>query len=132
MVHYYYYIEAGTQVDNTSTIYNVTIGTCQQAQRDFLFLTSHAVEHGHYFEIRSAASTDFVSRIRHSVDATGITIVQSSARDLVRYFKGKAGLPLTPEQLKAAHRTRFATDIDYRISCNLAAAGKLGLPSQLR
>lgn len=132
MTHYYYYIECGATVNSESTIYKVGVGTSDQAQRDYLFLTSHAVDAGHYFEIVSDTSTNFINRIQNSVFPYQVSIKAISARNLVRYFKGLGGMPLSPEQLHAAHSARFATDIDYRISCNFSAAGKNHLPSQTR
>ena len=39
MKHYYYYIMAGREIDETAQFFKVAVGSSKQAQRDFLYLT---------------------------------------------------------------------------------------------
>lgn len=89
MTSCYYYIMAGAVIDSTTRIYSVACGTSTQANRDFLFLTAYAVQHGHYFEIRSNNSTNFISSILDNYKGilTEPAIQRVSSRELVRSLK---------------------------------------------
>lgn len=67
MVHYYYYVSAGAQCDESTRIWKVAVGTSQQCQRDYAFLVAHALQHGLFFEVVSSRSDEFVKRLRHSL-----------------------------------------------------------------
>lgn len=119
MTHYYYYIECGAVVDSTSTVYQVAIGTTQQAQRDFLFLTAYSVDHGHYFEVFSNTSSTFVLRLLKQPDAEVPRQIKVTARELVRHFKSGAPCVQMTAALRAAHQQRIALDVGYRCQCLL-------------
>lgn len=94
MTNYYYFINAGRVIDESTLFYKVSIGTTVQAQRDFLFLTAFSVDHNCYFEICSEKSTEFIARIAQSLNGTPAVIAgqlvkmrKISARDLVRSIK---------------------------------------------
>lgn len=112
MTHFYYYITAGRTMDETSHVYRVAIGTSIQANRDYLFLIAYSESHGHYFEIVSLKSSDFVSKVLDS----GYQLEAITARDLVRSIKSQTANPLNPSALSQQHRFRMQTNLDYRIS----------------
>lgn len=87
MTRIYHYVLAGTVVNGTSQIYKVSIGTGAQARRDFLFLTAYSVDHGHYFEIQSVRSSEFIHKLQTSLDDIILPIQHVSARELVRALK---------------------------------------------
>lgn len=120
MLHFHYYVSAGPQCNDTTRIYKVGIGISLQAQRDFQFLTDYAAQHGHYFSPISDASDIFIMKLRRSLAEYDIQITYCSARDLVRLFKDATGTALNPAVLRSIHSQQTLTNIDYRISSNLA------------
>lgn len=120
MLHYHYYVSAGHQCDESTRIYKVGIGISLQAQRDFQFLTDYAAREGHYFSPISDASDIFIMKLRRSLAEYDVQITYCSARDLVRLFKDATGTALNPAVLKSIHSQQTLTNIDYRISSNLA------------
>lgn len=119
MIHYHYYIEAGAQLDENTRIYKVGVGSSKQGRRDYLFLTAFAVEHGHYFEMVSDKTDDFVRRVTLSLGGVLPSIKVLPAREMVRYLKG-AGLPtLSNNALLSADSQRKVLNINYRIISNL-------------
>lgn len=120
MLHYHYYVSAGPQCDESTRIYKVGIGISLQAQRDFQFLTDNAARHGHYFQAISDASDIFIMKLRRSLADYDVQLTYCSARDLVRLFKDATGTALNPAVLKSIHSQQTLTNIDYRISSNLA------------
>ena len=67
MTRYYYYVVAGRQCDQTTQIFKVAVGTNKQSQRDYAFLLANAQQHGHYFEVVSRESDEFIRRLRLSL-----------------------------------------------------------------
>lgn len=120
MLHFHYYVSAGPQCNDTTRIYKVGIGISLQAQRDFQFLTDYAAQHGHYFSPISDASDVFIMKLRRSLAEYDVQITYCSARDLVRLFKDATGTALNPAVLRSIHYQQTLTNIDYRISSNLA------------
>ena len=120
MLRYHYYVSAGPQCDDTTRIYRVGIGTNKQALRDFHFLTDYAAQHGHYFQIVSDASDIFIMKLRRSLAVFDVQLTYCSARDLVRLFKDATGTALNPAVLRSISSQNYLTNIDYRISSNLA------------
>lgn len=120
MLRYHYYVSAGPQCDDSTRIYRVGIGTNKQAQRDFQFLTDYAAQHGHYFAIVSDASDIFIMKLRRSLAEFDVQLTYCSSRDLVRLFKDATGTALNPAVLRSIHYQQTITNIDYRISSNLA------------
>lgn len=120
MLHFHYYVSAGPQCNDTTRIYKVGIGISLQAQRDFQFLTDYAAQHGHYFSPISDASDVFIMKLRRSLAEYDIQMTYCSARDLVRLFKDATGTALNPAVLRSIHSQQTLTNIDYRISSNLA------------
>lgn len=138
MTHQHYLIICGSGsygkssvLDDTATIYTVSVGTSKQADSDFLFLTAFAADYDCYFAIKSKESIDFVFRLVQEYRIPQVQQVCIDARSLVRAIK--AGLKPTQigERLSAAHQLRKIFDLNYRISCNLSAA-KIHLHSGLR
>lgn len=115
MTHLYYYIQAGKQCDETTRIFSVTIGQSKQAQRDFLTLTALSVDLGHFFEIRSQSSSEFVMRLLESLKPYNVSLQRITARQCVKYLKSCENVPLNPDCLHAAHQQRNALNLDYRI-----------------
>lgn len=120
MLRYHYYVSAGPQCDDTTRIYKVAVGTNTQAQRDFQFLTDYAAHHGHYFSIVSDASDIFIMKLRRSLAEYDVQITYCSSRDLVRLFKDAVGTNEDPAVLRSISTQNYLTNIDYRISSNLA------------
>lgn len=112
MTHFYYYITAGRTMDETSHVYRVAVGTSCQANRDYLFLIAYSESHGHYFEIVSLKSSEFVSKVIDS----GYQLEAITARELVRSIKAQTANPLNPSALSHQHRFQMQTNLDYRIS----------------
>lgn len=120
MLRYHYYVSAGPQCDDTTRIYKVAVGINLQAQRDFQFLTDYATQHGHYFAVVGDASDVFIMKLRRSLAEYDVQLTYCSARDLVRLFKDATGTALNPAVLRSIHSQQTLTNIDYRISSNLA------------
>lgn len=116
MTSCFYYIMAGTVIDSTTRIYSVACGTSTQANRDFLFLTAFAVQHGHYFEIRSQNSTDFISRILDNYKGiiTEPAIQRVSSRELVRNLKSSTEIPAAQNVLDNQNHVLHYLSLDYR------------------
>lgn len=137
MTHYYYYITAGNQIDCTSQVYLVAVGTSMQGNRDYLYVLAHATNMGYYFEIRSLETTEFVTRVLNQLrdDAanqlrTAPQLQLIKIRDLVRNIKSYLAQPLSPSALHNAHELRNYIDSSYRAFSNLSRAA--GLPSVSR
>ena len=113
-------MSAGPQCDDTTRIYKVAVGTNLQAQRDFQFLTDFAIQQRHYFSIVSDASDIFIMKLRRSLAEYDVQITYCSARDLVRLFKDAIGSAENPAVLRSISTQNYLTNIDYRISSNLA------------
>lgn len=119
MTHYYYYIIAGAQCDENTRLFKVGVGSSKQGQRDYLFLTAFAVEHGHYFELVSDKTDDFVHRVTLSLGGVLPSIMVLSSREMVRYLKG-AGLPtLSNDALLSNDAQLKVLNTNYRIISNL-------------
>lgn len=119
MTRYYDYIMAGAVVDSTAKIYKVALGDSAQGRRDYLFLTAYSVQHGHYFELHSQRSADFIYRLRKSPDLADVDITHVTGRDLVRHFKGAALPSLSCAQLASSAYMLRTLNVNYRIISNL-------------
>lgn len=119
MKHYYFYIEAGREIDESARFYKVAVGSSKQAQRDFLFLTSFSVEHGHYFALVSTESVEFLDKVRASQGLREIDFTYCDARDLVRTFKNNVQLMMEPSLMVNNDHQRKILNINYRIMSNL-------------
>ena len=120
MVHYYYYVSAGAQCDESTRIYKVAVGTSKQCQRDYVFLQAYALQNGHYFEVVSSRSDEFVKRLRHSLAQFNVQLEWLSCRDLCRELRQMTATPCAAGALTGAHRQRKSLDLNYRISSNLS------------
>lgn len=120
MVHYYYYVSAGRQCDAQTKIYKVAVGTSQQCQRDYAFLMAYAKANGHYFEVVTSRSDDFIKRLRHSLGGFNVQMGWISCRELVRELRDTISTPLKSPILVGQHRQRKALNLTYRISSNLS------------
>lgn len=116
MTSCYYYIMAGAVIDSTTRIYSVACGTSTQANRDFLFLTAYAVQHGHYFEIRSNNSTNFISSILDNYKGILIepAIQRVSSRELVRNLKSSTEIPAAQNVLDNQNHVLHYLSLEYR------------------
>lgn len=116
MTSCYYYIKCGAVIDSTTRIYSVACGTSTQANRDFLFLTAYAVQHGHYFEIRSNNSTNFISNILDNYKGilTEPAIQRVSARELVRSLKSSTEIPAAQNVLDNQNHVLHYLSLEYR------------------
>lgn len=116
MTSYYYYIMAGAVIDSTTRIYSVACGTSTQANRDFLFLTAYAVQHGHYFEIRSNNSTNFISSILDNYKGilTEPAIQRVTSRELVRNLKSSTEIPAAQNVLDNQNHVLHYLSLEYR------------------
>ena len=122
MMHYYYFIVAGREIDETTRFYKVRIGSSKQAQRDFLYLTSYSVDNGHYFSLLTHESIDFVCKVQYSLHIKEIPWIYCDARDLVRAFKKDVQLIEESAAHKNADYQRRFLDTNYRILSNLRGA----------
>lgn len=120
MVHYYYYISAGAQCDESTRIYKVAVGTSKQCQRDYAFLVAHTLQHGHYFEVVSSESDEFVKRLRHSLAQFNVQLEWLSCRDLCRELRQATATQYAAGALAGAHRQRKSLNLNYRISSYLS------------
>lgn len=119
MTHYYYYIQADNQVDEHTNVYKVSIGQNNQADRDYLYLLAHSVDHNDYFRVVDAQSQQFVLRLIQSVPSANLRPRAISARNLVRAFKTATAVPLEPVILHQIHHFRNQMEADYRMFSNL-------------
>lgn len=115
MTHLYYYIQAGKVCDETTRIFSVSVGQGKQSQRDYLTLMALSVDNGHYFEVRSDQSSEFVMRLLESLEPYNVTMQRITARQCVKYLKSCIAVPLNPDSLHTAHQQRNALNLDYRI-----------------
>ena len=127
MIHYHYLIICGFEelrkpcvLDESATVYTVSIGSSLQANRDYLFLTAFAADHDCYFAPRSTDSMNFVYRILTEYHIPQAQQIRVNARSLVRAIKQGLKSNGTVTNLSAAHRLRMVYDLNYRISCRLA------------
>jgi hypothetical protein len=138
MTHLHYLIICGSApygkssiLDETATIYTVSVGTSKQANSDYLFLTAFAADHDCYFALRSKESIDFVFRLIQEYRIPQAQQISIDARSLVRAIKAGVKAPNEGTKNTFQHQFRKIIDLNYRISCNLAAA-KIHLHSGLR
>lgn len=68
MKHKFIYIQAGTQLDETSKPYIVMVGTSKQDRRAHQFLSDYARKNGFYFEKGSEKVFSFLRKIQKSVE----------------------------------------------------------------
>lgn len=120
MTRYYYYVVAGRECDQTTQMYKVAVGTNQQSQRDYAFLLANAQMHGHYFEVVSRESDEFIRRLRLSLAEFNVQLGWLSCRDLSALLRSVTTSPLQPSALHGAHLQRKTLSLNYRISSNLA------------
>lgn len=120
MVHYYYYVSAGRQCDAQTKIFKVAVGTSTQCQRDYAFLMAYAQANGHFFEVVTSRSDDFIKRLRHSLVEFNVQLGWISCRELVRELRNTISTPLKSPMLASQHRQRKALNLTYRISSNLS------------
>ena len=92
MVHYYYYVSAGAQCDESTRIWKVAVGTSKQCKRDYAFLVAHVLLHGHYFEVVLSRYDEFVKRLRHSLVQFNVQLEWLSCRDLCRELRQMAAI----------------------------------------
>lgn len=126
MKRYYLYIDAGQILDESARFFKVGVGISKQANSDFLYLTAHAVNYGHYFEVWSDQVNQFLEKIANSFnhgknelisDVLNIRLV--SARDLVRHYKSSEALLNSQKNLVARDKFRKEINLNYRIISNL-------------
>lgn len=117
MTRYHYYINAGRTIDQNSIFYKIAVGTSQQCQRDFSFLKKYAADHGHYFEIVSANSSDFFVKALKSIEKKPSCIRFMPVRDLVRSLRQSTDVPLSQDALHNQHQLNVQINLEYRISC---------------
>lgn len=120
MTHYYYYVVAGRECDQTTQMFKVAVGTSKQSQRDYAFLLANAQQHGYYFEAVSRESDEFIRRLRLSLAEFNVQLEWLSCRDLSALLRSVSTSPLQPAALHGAHLQRKALSLNYRISSNLA------------
>lgn len=123
MVHYYYLICAGSQVDKDSQFFRVGVGTSCQANRDFLYLTAAAVDKGWFFERVSAASDEFIRKLAESLyptdDGTSLLrlqVEQCLVRDVVRAIKKGQALPSDVNSAKNRLNSLQFLSLNYRVA----------------
>lgn len=126
MVHIYYLIVAGREVDTNSTFYQVSVSSSAQGDRDFLYLTAFAVDGGHYFVRKSAMSSDFVHKLALSLFPESpsncdclVPFQKIKARNLVRALKKSCANPLAGHSLSNRHQTLTYLNGNYRAFSNL-------------
>lgn len=113
---------AGKEIDSESMFFKVAVGSTAQAQRDFLYLTQFAKEHGHYFELWTLEVDLFLEKIANSLPhadgecaATILPMVATSARDLVRSLKDMGVLEPSYDVQLNQRRLREFLSLNYRI-----------------
>lgn len=122
MTHKYLYIQEDSNVlDENSPIYIVMVGATPQANRDYLFLTSHAVSHGHYFELWNRQTAIFVGKIIKSYPDALSRIKKVSARQLVRHIKANTECPFSENQLHNSMHMQMTIDTYFRVTSNINA-----------
>lgn len=124
MTHYHIYIAAGSVIDETTRIYYVGIGTSRQANRDYLALVAHAVDHNHFFHIVDAETLQFMHKVINSVSTVNLSPLQVSARQLRKSFAASEDIPLASGTLHNRHRSRSILDMAYRITNAIASKRK--------
>ena len=119
MTHFYYYVSAGSICDEMTKIYKVAVGTNKQSQRDFAFLSAYALSHGHYFSIVSNDSSEFISRLRHSLQQYNVQLDYLSCRDLCRILKSALAPTLNQSQLLSAAQQTKILNVACRATSNI-------------
>ena len=124
MTHIYYYIAAGSVIDDTTRIYTVSIGESVRQQAILAWLTAHAAAHNHFFHVRDLKTSEFVHRIIHSIDGANLSPLQVSASDLKKSLTSGEDFPIASGTLHTKHSQRSSLNLDYRVSNKLAANSK--------
>lgn len=119
MTHYYYYVSAGPVCDEMTKIYKVAVGTNKQSQRDFAFISAYALSHGHYFSIVSNESSEFISRLRRSLQQYNVQLDYLSCRDLCRLLRSALAPTLNQSHLLSAVRQTKILNGACRATSNL-------------
>lgn len=96
MKHRYLLIEAGREIDDSSLFVVLWCGQSKQADRDYLYVMSHAVTNGYYFELWSETVAEFYLGLISAYPQ--VRVVVSSIRDYVRSCKRAASLPPVVQQ----------------------------------
>lgn len=120
MTHKYLYIQESSYIlSDESPIYIVMVGATKQCNRDFLFLTSHAVANGHYFELWNKETAIFVHKILKTYPNAQSRIKKLSARQLVKHIKANTACPYSENQLHNTIRMQMVIDTYFRITSNI-------------
>lgn len=120
MTHKYFYIEeSDSLLSESSPMFIVMIGTTRQDNRDYLFLMSHAVSKGHYFEIWNRKTAIFVNNILKNYPNAKSRIKQISAREMVRHVKECTDIPYSQNQLRNSIHMQMTIDTYFRVTSNL-------------
>lgn len=121
MTHKHYYITTGTDWDTTTKAFVVAIGTSLRERRVLEALSRYAEDNGDFFKLATAESDEFYHRVLASISDPLSRGILVKGADLLRYFKHGIAPSLSQGSLSAAHQQRYMMNLDYRISCNLAA-----------
>lgn len=121
MTHYYYYITAGNILDESSHIYQVAIGQSKAELSRYLFLVANAADNGHYFEIFSTKSAQFIQHIRRTPQYANVPFTSVKAVDLVRFLKNEERLRESATALKTANQQRQALNLACRVQSRINA-----------
>lgn len=119
MTHKYYYVSAGAVCDANSKVYVVILGESVQGRRDYDFLLSYAIEHGHYFEKMSRESDIFITNLIDSLAEFDIQRRFIPGHDLVKLLRQGLASPLDSRHLHSANYQLKMLDTSYRIISNL-------------
>ena len=87
MTHFFLYIEAGTQLDEDTRFYKVTIGESKKGIKQRAWLESYAIEHAHFFAIWSYDAADFLERCRNSIGPQANMLSLISGENLIKHLK---------------------------------------------
>lgn len=116
MTHFYYYIAAGSVIDDSAQFFHVKVHPTYQGDRDLLYLIGYAMSHGHYFEQRTFETSEFFNRCKDSVNFPASRVQLVDARDLVRAFKKAEKVPLSSQALSAGHHQLDLLNTAYHSS----------------
>lgn len=117
----YLLITASKQIDATSQIWWLMVGTSKQARADLLFMTAYAADNNYYFAHYSGDACTFMQRVINSVNGV-LQINTADVRDYVRATKQRLAMPIDSHVALQSHAVRKLMSRSYDTACCVSRA----------
>ena len=119
MTHYYLYVRAGLELNESSEFFKVAIGESERELYHKRWLTSFAFEHGHLFVVWSIDVDEFLFKCLESLKPTMKNLVPTTAPELINYLKTGEEIPSCLEAERNRHHLLTQLDHNYYTTCVL-------------